>query len=472
MSDGAPVLLWLRRDLRLRDHPALTAAAARGAVIPVFIRDEAVSALGAAPAFRLGLGLETLSKALDVQGSRLILRSGPARDVLQALVRETNARAVYWTRNFDPTYRERDAAIKAELKQQGIEAQSFDGQLLFEPQTVQTGAGGPYRVYTPFWRAVSGREVPSCLAQPLKIPIPPNWPASETLSDWKLAGRMQRGADVLRPHAQPGEDAAQSRLAGFASGPIAEYKDQRDLPGVAGTSHLSEHLALGEISARQCWHAGWRALNEGGAGAETFLKELVWREFSYHLAYHTPHLLTGNWKQDWDAFPWQTDPNHPHVRAWKMGRTGIPFVDAAMREMYVTGRMHNRGRMIVASYLTKHLLTDWRIGRDWFQDCLIDWDPAANAMGWQWAAGSGPDAAPYFRVFNPVTQLKKFDPNGLYARHWIAEGQSNPPASALSYFDAIPRRWGLEPSAAYPAPIVTAEEGRKRALEAFQNRQF
>lgn len=472
VADGAPVLLWLRRDLRLRDHPALSAAVARGAVIPVFIRDEAVTALGAAPAFRLGLGLEALSQTLAAKGSRLILRTGSARNVLQALLRETKARAVYWTRNFDPTYSERDATIKTELKHQGIEAQSFEGQLLFEPHTVRTGTGGPYRVYTPFWRAVSGREVPSCLPQPSRILAPQVWPASDSLSDWNLGARMQRGAAVLRPHARPGEAAAQQRLADFAKGPIIDYQDQRDRPGVAGTSQLSEHLALGEISPRQCWHAGWRAMHDGAAGAETFLKELIWREFSYHLAHHTPHLLTGNWKPDWDSFPWQLDPDHPHVRAWKMGRTGIPFVDAAMREMYVTGRMHNRGRMIVASYLTKHLLTHWRIGLDWFEDCLIDWDPAANAMGWQWAAGSGPDAAPYFRVFNPITQLKKFDPAGLYARNWIAEGQSSPPKSALSYFDAIPRRWGLQPSASYPAPIVTAEDGRKRALDAFQNRQF
>ena len=213
-------------------------------------------------------------------------------------------------------------------------------------------------------------------------------------------------------------------------------------------------------------------MQEGKAGAETFLKELVWREFAYHLMFHTPHLLDGNWKPDWDRFGWNEDEDHPHVVAWKQGRTGIQFVDSAMREMYVTGRMHNRGRMIVASYLTKHLLSHWKIGQKWFEDCLIDWDPASNAMGWQWAAGSGPDAAPYFRVFNPVSQLDKFDKKRDYVAQWIAEDRSRPSDTALSYFDAIPRQWRLSPDDTYPAPVVAADEGRKAALTAYENRGF
>ena len=201
------------------------------------------------------------------------------------------------------------------------------------------------------------------------------------------------------------------------------------------------------------------------------MKELVWREFAYHLMHHTPHILDRNWKEDWDAFPWNTDETE-QVTAWKQGRTGIQFVDAAMREMYVTGRMHNRGRMIVASYLCKHLMTHWKVGQAWFDDCLIDWDPASNAMGWQWSAGSGPDATPYFRVFNPVTQLDKFDKNRDYVSRWIAEGRRNPADEALSYFDAIPRSWPLSPSDTYPAPVVPADEGRKRALSAYENRNF
>jgi deoxyribodipyrimidine photo-lyase len=269
-----------------------------------------------------------------------------------------------------------------------------------------------------------------------------------------------------------GEAAAQERLDHFIETIVADYVATRDLPAVDGTSALSENLSLGEISPHRCWQAGQAALHQGKRGAETFLKELVWREFAYHLMHHTPRILTGNWKEDWDAFPWNEDADLAPVQAWQRGRTGIPFVDAAMREMYVTGRMHNRGRMIVASYLTKHLLCHWRIGLKWFEDCLIDWDPASNAMGWQWSAGSGPDATPYFRVFNPVTQLDKFDRNRAYADRWIAEGRRDPAPEALSYFDAIPRHWQLAPDLAYPAPIVAPDAGRKRALAAYENREF
>jgi deoxyribodipyrimidine photo-lyase len=283
---------------------------------------------------------------------------------------------------------------------------------------------------------------------------------------------MNRGAEIVRPYVRLGEEAAQSRLGGFISGIVDGYDITRDLPAVDGTSGLSENLSLGEISPHQCWHAGLRAMHEGKKGAETFLKELVWREFAYHLMHHTPRILSDNWKEDWNAFPWNTDETAERVIAWQQGRTGIQFVDAAMREMYVTGRMHNRGRMIVASYLTKHLLTDWKIGLRWFEDCLIDWDPASNAMGWQWSAGSGPDATPYFRVFNPVTQLDKFDKDRAYVKRWIAEGRSNPSDTALAYFDAVPRRWKLAPSDPYPDPVVAADKGRKLALEAYENRGF
>ncbi|MFU8865097.1 MAG: cryptochrome/photolyase family protein [Rhodobacterales bacterium] len=473
MSDTSPVLLWLRRDLRLTDHPALTAAVARGGpVIPVHICDDTVEALGAAPKWRLGLGLEAYDTALQDRGSRLILRRGDALETLRALVKETGAGAVYWSRLYDPAAQSRDAAVKEALREQGLEARSFGGHLMFEPWTVETKTGGFYRVYTPMWKAVRGRDVDTPLSAPARIPAPEKWPASDALEDWALGAAMDRGAQVVLPHAQVGESAAQGRLGAFIAQWVERYDTTRDQPHVAGTSLLSENLSLGEISPQQCWHAGQRAMQEGKAGAETFLKELVWREFAYHLMYHTPHILDANWKTDWDAFPWNTDEDHPNVIAWKQGRTGIPFVDAAMREMYVTGRMHNRGRMITASYLTKHLLTDWKIGLKWFDDCLIDWDPASNAMGWQWAAGSGPDAAPYFRVFNPVSQLDKFDPKHKYVAQWIAEGEASPSDTALSYFDAIPRSWGLDPDAAYPDPVVAADTGRKIALAAYENRSF
>ncbi len=469
----SPILIWFRRDLRLTDHPALHAAAATGRpIIPVFIHDDTVQALGAAPKWRLGLGVEHFAHSLNDIGSRLVLRRGDALTVLKALIEETGAGGVYWSRLYDPASVARDTDVKSQLKALGIEAKSFGGHLMFEPWTVETKTGGYYRVYTPFWNMVKNRDVDAPLPAPSKLLPPQSWPASDELSAWQMGVKMNRGADVVRPHVRLGEQAAQERLESFISHAVARYNTTRDLPAVDGTSGLSENLALGEISPHQCWHAGLRARHEGEGGAETFLKELVWREFAYHLMHHTPRILEANWKEDWDAFPWNVDEGDPNVLAWKQGRTGIQFVDAAMRELYVTGRMHNRGRMIVASYLTKHLLSHWKIGLAWFEDCLIDWDPASNAMGWQWSAGSGPDATPYFRVFNPVTQLDKFDKDRAYVKRWIAEGRSAPSDTALSYFDAIPRSWHLSPKDAYPAPVVAADAGRRIALEAYENRRF
>lgn len=466
-----PTLLWIRRDLRLSDHPALLAAVDRGPVIPIFIHDQTVEDLGAAPKWRLQIGLEHFAKSLQSRGSRLILRRGAALDVLQAMIAETGAEAVFWTRAYDPAAVARDTEVKATLKDAGVEARSFGGHLLFEPWTAETKTGGFYRVYTPFWKSVRTRDVDAPRPAPGQIPAPKVWPETEALADWDMGRAMQRGATIVRPFVRLGEQAAQDRLAHFIDQHVARYDTMRDRPDHDGTSGLSENLALGEISPYQCWHAGRRALDAGHAGAETFLKELVWREFAYHLLHHTPHILTENWKPDWDAFAWNTEDT-AEVTAWKQGRTGIRFVDAAMREMYVTGRMHNRGRMIVASYLTKHLLSHWKIGLKWFEYCLIDWDPASNAMGWQWSAGSGPDATPYFRVFNPVTQREKFDPNRSYVDRWIAEGRAHPHTDALKYFDAIPKSWSNSPADPYPDPIVRADIGRQRALDAYAARTF
>ena len=472
MTDTSPLILWIRRDLRLSDHPALSAACDSGRpVIPVFILDSLFEGLAAAPKYRLGLGLAQYAGALAEKNSCLILRrEDSARDALQALIAQTGAGAVYWTRTYDPDSIARDTDIKETLKNAGIDAKSFGGHLMFEPWTVETKTGGFYKVYTPFWNTVKGRDVEAPLPAPSKIPAPDSWPASDTLDDWHMATAMNRGANVLRPFVQLGEHAAQGRLGAFMAHIVGEYGATRDLPGVDGTSNLSENLALGEISPHQCWHAGKRALEEGKQGAETFLKELVWREFAYHLMHHTPRILDRNWREEWDAFPWHDDERAAEIKAWKQGRTGVPFVDAAMRELYVTGRMHNRGRMIVASYLTKHLMTHWRVGQKWFEDCLIDWDAASNAMGWQWSAGPGPDATPYFRVFNPETQLDKFDKNRDYTSRWIAEGRVRPHKDALAFFDAIPRSWGMSPDDDYPDPVMALDEGRKRALAAYKDR--
>ena len=469
----APVIWWVRRDLRLRDNPALADAIAQGGpVIPVFILDEVFSDYGACPLWRFGLGVEKLAETLESKGSRLVLRSGGAAGVLKSLVRETGAEAVRWSRAYDPDQVSRDKAVKADLGETGVDAKSVAGHLLFEPWSVETKDGGFYKVYTPFWRAVQDREVSQPLSAPDELVPPEAWPESERLEDWALDARMKRGAAVVSQHVTVGEEAASARLQAFTAHAIADYDSARDFPAQDGTSRLSENLAWGEISPRACWHAGWRALEDGKPGAETFLKELVWREFAYHLVWHTPHITERSWRDGWETFPWRDDERLKEIRAWKRGMTGEPFVDAAMRELYVTGYMHNRARMIVASYLTKHLMVHWRVGQKWFEDCLVDWDPASNAMGWQWAAGSGPDAAPYFRVFNPDTQLQKFDKDGAYQKRWIAEGAAQPSDTALSYFDAVPESWNLSSADAYPDRIVDLSEGRKRALEAYENRDF
>ena len=466
-------ILWLRRDLRLTDHPALVAACARGAVVPVYIFDDQVAHLGAAAKWRLGRGIEVLTQALEAAGSRLILRRGPAVEVLRELIRETGADAVYWSRLYDPDAVTRDTHVKSDLRAEGIEAKSFGGHLLFEPWTVETKTGGYYKVYSPFWRAVKDVQVEAPLPKPDAIAAPETWPQSEAIEEWQMGAAMRSGAPVMEQHAMIGEAAAQGRLGAFIAHKINDYKARRDFAALDATSMLSEPLTFGEISPHQCWHAAERAAKEGKAGAEHFLKELVWREFAYHLMHHTPHILERNWRDGWERFGWHTEAAAAEaVLRWKQGRTGVGFVDAAMRQMYVTGKMHNRARMIAASYLTKHLLVDWRVGQAWFEDCLSDWDIASNAMGWQWVAGSGPDAAPYFRIFNPETQAEKFDPEGAYRHAWIAEGQNCPSDTALSYFSAVPRSWGLSPDMEAAKPLISLAQGRQRALEAYENRDF
>lgn len=458
------VIFWFRRDLRLEDHPGLCAAAAAGVVLPVFILDPETEALGAAPKWRLGEGLAAFDAALRARGSRLILRRGDALQVLTALAQETGAGSVHWQRLYDPAAIARDTRVKSGLREAGIGAESHPGHVLFEPWDVATGTGGFYKVYTPFWRAVRGREPGPALPAP-DLGRPNAWPQGAALDGWRLGAAMDRGAAVVARHANVGAEAAQGRLGAFTAGRIGDYKEARDRLDLSGTSNLSENLSLGEIGPRTCWHAGRRAMEAGKAGAETFLQELVWRDFAYHLLYHTPHIVERSWREEWQDFPWAGD--NDAAERWRRGMTGEPVVDAAMREMQVTGRMHNRGRMLVASYLTKHLMTHWSVGMKWFDEHLIDWDPASNAMGWQWAAGSGPDATPFFRIFNPRTQGERFDPQGAYRRRFVAELSDNPGPDARAFFEAVPRSWGLSPDQPYPDPMVDLKAGRERALRAY-----
>lgn len=447
-----PALLWVRRDLRLADNRALTSAAKAGPVIPVFVLDPETEALGAAARWRLGLGLAAFRNRLRARGSDLVLRRGRADEVLLAVAREVEATEVHWSRLYAPETVARDRAVKAALQTAGLTATSHPGHLLNEPWDVATRVGEPYRVFTPFWASIGPRGADASLPAPARIDPPAAWPASDDIDAWRLGAGMARGAAVVAAHVRVGEEAARDRLHDFVHGALAGYAEGRDRPDRDATSGLSENLAWGEISPRTIWHAA-----EGAPGAEAFLRELGWREFAAHLLWHFPDLPSRNWRREWDAFPWRAD--NDDAERWRRGMTGAAMVDAGMREMFVTGRMHNRVRMLVASYLTKHLLTDWRVGLRWFADCLTDWDPASNALNWQWVAGSGPDAAPYFRVFSPERQAERFDPDGAYRRHWI-EGDG-----AEAFRRAIPRSWKL---GAYPnEPLIPSAAGRQRALAAY-----
>ena len=463
-----PILIWFRRDLRLSDHEALSwAAAQKRPIIPVWICDEIIEDLGAAPKWRMGLGVDAFQKALEAIGSRLILRKGDALGVLLTLITETGADTVIWSRAYDPDTIARDRSVKAAVVEQGITAQSFTGHLLYDPWKPQTKTGGFYKVYTPFWRYVSSSmDVAAPLPSVSTLPAPENWPESESLSDWGLGAEMRRGAAIVASHVHVGEQAAQDRLSAFVERNIGNYKEHRDFPSLNATSGLSENLTYGEISPRQMYHAGHMAMEAGAAGAEHFLKEITWREFAYHLLWNFPDLATREWRPEWEGFPWTVDA----ALVWKQGRTGEAFVDAAMRELYVTGIMHNRARMIVGSYLTKNMLINWRVGLKWFEDCLIDWDPASNAMGWQWIAGCGPDAAPYFRIFNPTTQAEKFDPEHSYRTRFLDPSKSS---DAAAFYEACPRSWKLDSNERIKAPEVPISHTRKDALlayEKFRNR--
>ena len=467
--NAPPAIVWFRRDLRLDDNPALDAAARSGApVLPLFILDPDEMP-GAASLWWLHGSLASLAAALKKRGASLILRRGRPADILPRLIAETGATAIYWNRCYEPHAVARDKALKSALGESGVE--SFNGSLLAEPWQVKTGSGDPYKVFTPFWRALSQQAFDEPLAAPSKIraaaPV-----ASDALEDWKLLPVNPDWAGGLRETWRPGEQGAQDRLAAFVDRAMSAYRDARDLPDREGTSRLSPHLHWGEVSPRRIWqvaHAAAEAQTGSAAAAEPFLREVGWRDFAFHLIFHWPSMVGENWKSEFDAFPWASDD--AAFLAWTKGETGYPLVDAGMRELWQTGWMHNRVRMVAASFLIKHLMIDWRRGAEWFEDTLVDADLAVNRASWQWVAGSGADAAPYFRIFNPVLQGEKFDPAGDYVRRYVPE---------LAALDArhIHRPWEAPPDVlakagvslgkSYPKPIVDHGRARARALAAYE----
>jgi deoxyribodipyrimidine photo-lyase len=480
MTTTMPTLVWLRNDLRLADNPALSAAAASGPIAPIYILDETSTARrpGAASLWWLDKSLRSLAADLATRGVDLILRRGDPLTILQDTADEIGARGVCWNRLYDAPSIARDARIKAALRDRGLEARSFNGSLLNEPWTIATGAGAPYRVFTPYWKAaraiLEARPPSTDPASGGVIPViegPSRSAQAESLDDWRLHPREPDWSAGFADW-RPGEAGAQARLTAFLDDAASGYPGARDRPGAPGTSRLSPHLHFGEISPHRVWAASKAAAVRGAAGEaeiDAFLRELGWREFNHHLLYHFPDMPRSGFNPRFDAFPWLDDP--AGLKAWRRGRTGYPIVDAGMRELWTTGWMHNRVRMIVASFLVKDLLIDWRVGEAWFWDTLVDADLANNVAGWQWVAGSGADAAPYFRVFNPVLQGEKFDPDGEYVRRWAPELARLPNACIHCPWQAEPQLMGaagMSQGVTYPAPIVDHAEARDRALAAYE----
>ncbi len=472
MPNKTPAIYWIRKDLRLADNRALLAASKDARpVIPVFIReDDSAGALGGAQAWWLERSLARLAEAYEKRGARLILRSGDPADVIFALIEETGAKSVFWNRRYTPDGIATDTALKRKLGDAGVQAESFAGHILHEPSKFRTKTGGPYKVYTPFWKALSAEaRVPDPLDAPEELTTANAKPESETLSDWRLYPGKPDWAAGFEPLWTPGERGARERLDRFIDEFAENYAASRDRPDIEATSMLSPHLALGEISPALIWHGINRAKNLSAENRKKFLQELVWRDFCHHLLFHSPDLATKNWNDRFDGFEWVEDDEA--LAAWTRGKTGYPIVDAGLRQLWREGTMHNRVRMIAASFLVKDLMIDWRSGEEWFRDTLVDADPASNPANWQWVAGSGADASPFFRVFNPVLQGEKFDPDGDYVRRYVPELAALPAKHIHAPFDApkaVLEEAGITLGETYPKPIVDHKAARKRALAAFE----
>jgi deoxyribodipyrimidine photo-lyase len=467
---AAGTIVWFRQDLRLRDNPALAAAIGRGGwILPLYLRCDAEEAdwpPGAAARWWLHESLRQLSVALGALGARLILRSGPARVIIGELAKASNADAVYWNRRYEPASVARDGALKQSLGELGLSCQSFNAALLAEPWDVRSAAGRHYRVYSAFRkRLLETLKSPDALPAPRRLRLPPSWPKSESLETLGLLPTIPWYRSMAR-HWQPGEAGGLRGVRRFLGKPLQHYSALRDRPDKLGTSSLSPHLHFGEISVRELWRRGSR---HRGWSQSTFASELIWREFAHHLLYHHPRAPLEPLNAQFDRFDWQ--PNPAWQQAWQCGFTGFPIVDAGMRQLWSAGWMHNRVRMIVASLLVKNLRQPWFDGARWFWDTLVDADLANNTMNWQWIAGCGADAAPYFRIFNPVSQALRFDPRGDYVRRWVPELAALPAQHIHAPHLAPPevlRAAAIRIGHTYPAPLVDLKRSREEALATYR----
>ncbi len=472
-----PIIVWLRQDLRLADNPALVSAVATGApVLLLFVLDDSSPGRwvpGGASRWWLHRSLESLAASVAAAGGSLVLRRGRADVVVAELAGETGASAVHCSEAYEPWARRVEGEIEQRLKTHGAAFRRFPGTLLHDPETLRTRSGEAFKVYTPFWRRLAAEvKVARPLPAPARLKSASVSPRSDELGAWKLLPARPDWSAGLAAAWKPGEEGATTQLRWFLKSPVQSYAIDRNRPDLPGTSRLSPHLHWGEVSVRQCWHAAQASAGrEPGTdeGRETFLKELTWREFSYHLLHHFPDLPERPFRGEFAAFPWED--SDADLRAWQRGATGYPIVDAGMRELWATGWMHNRVRMIVASFLTKHLLVSWQEGEAWFWDTLVDADLANNSASWQWVAGSGADAAPYFRIFNPVKQGETFDPQGAYVRRWVPELACLPSTSIHAPWRASRVELagaGVRLGETYPKPIVEHDAARRRALAAYE----
>ena len=468
MSDPSTAIVWFRKDLRLGDHPALKAGLDHGGplILLYILEDDLARPNGGARNVWLHHSLKALQADIENKGGRLILRKGKAADVLDTLIEESGAKAVFWNRRYHKPDCDRDAGIKSDLTDRGLKVESFKGNLLVEPWEVETKSGTPYRVFTPFWRAAREQlSVAEPIAAPDSLDAVRGNIGSDDLDDWGLLPTDPDWGSKMLDYHTPGEAGAKNRLADFLDGPIEDYAQGRDRPDKDLTSRLSPHLAHGEISPREIWDA----CKDNEYTSRKFLAEIGWREFSYTLLFYHEDLATKNFNDGYEEMAWDHDDQA--FEAWTKGKTGYPFVDAGMRQLWETGWMHNRVRMVVASFLIKHLMIHWRDGEGWFWDCLLEADPASNAASWQWVAGTGADAAPYFRVFNPFGQGEKFDPNGDYVRRWVPELKDMPKKYIHQPWTApkeVLKKAGVTLGDTYPEPIVEHKEARERVLAAYK----